>query len=383
MTDGTLTCEWDEIASGASEIVNISGTTDPADCGTVENTATVDASNLPVVDEEQPNYRIASNLSSTDSITVLCPDLLIEKTALADPINAGDQIGFTIEVTNNGLGSAYDVVVLDTLPSGIAWNVSDQTHCSITNGELRCEWDEIAAGGKATVTITGPTDAEDCGLVSNTATVDASNLPAATEENSANRESTDTVQINCSDLTIVKTGDQESVNAGDQLSFTITITNNGAGTAYDVVMTDVLPSQIGWDPVSDPACSVTNGTLTCEWDEIASGASETVTIVGHTDPEDCGVVENTATVDASNLEPYVDLVDEVSEPLSSTDSILVLCPDLEIEKVADQDSVNAGDKISFTITITNNGPGAAYDVVMTDALPANIDWDEDRTKPAR
>ncbi|MEZ4496768.1 MAG: hypothetical protein R2845_08330 [Thermomicrobiales bacterium] len=68
---------------------------------------------------------------------------------------------------------------------------------------------------------------------------------------SANRESTDTVQINCSDLTIVKTGDQESVNAGDQLSFTITITNNGAGTAYDVVMTDVLPSQIGWDPVSD------------------------------------------------------------------------------------------------------------------------------------
>ncbi|MEZ4496767.1 MAG: DUF11 domain-containing protein [Thermomicrobiales bacterium] len=87
------------------------------------------------------------------------------------------------------------------------------------------------------------------------------------------------------------------------------------------------------------------------------------------------MVENTATVDASNLEPYVDLVDEVSEPLSSTDSILVLCPDLEIEKVADQDSVNAGDKISFTITVTNNGPGAAYDVVMTDVLPANIDWD--------
>ncbi|MEZ4496770.1 MAG: hypothetical protein R2845_08340 [Thermomicrobiales bacterium] len=44
------------------------------------------------------------------------------------------------------------------------------------------------------------------------------------------------------------------------------------GTAYDVVMTDVLPANIDWDAVANPACSVTDGTLTCEWDEIASAA---------------------------------------------------------------------------------------------------------------
>ncbi|MEZ4496769.1 MAG: DUF11 domain-containing protein [Thermomicrobiales bacterium] len=101
-------------------------------------------------------------------------------------------------------------------------------------------------------------------------------------------------------------GDREGWRSGvgqrrRRISFTITITNNGPGTAYDVVMTDVLPANIDWDAVTDPACSVTNGTLTCEWDEIASGGSEIVNISGTTDPADCGTVENTATVDASNL----------------------------------------------------------------------------------
>ena len=45
----------------------------------------------------------------------------------------------------------------------------------------------------------------------------------------------------------------------------------------------------------------------------------------------------------------------------------VECPDLDIEKVAALavTTVNAGDQISFTITVTNNGPGDAYDVVVT------------------
>jgi uncharacterized repeat protein (TIGR01451 family) len=378
---GILNCTWDEIGPGESESVIITGTTDAADCGTVENTATVSASNL----EEEIGTQAEGDdpLSSTAEITVNCPNLTIVKMADADTINAGDQIGFEITVSNTGEGTAYDVVVTDTLPTGIVWS-EDSINCSISGGVLSCEWDEVTAGSTVSVNVTGMTDAADCGVVENTATVDASNLTALTEENAADRSSTDSVQVNCPDLEIEKVAGAETINAGDPISFTITVTNNGAGTAYDVVVTDQLPSGITWSDDSEENCEIVGGTLTCGWAELAgNGGSVTVTISGLTTAANCGVVENTATVDASNIALPARIAPasvEEENPLSSTADVTVNCPDLEIEKVAGAETINAGDPISFTITVTNNGEGDAYKVVISDDLPDGIAWTVDNTE---
>ena len=44
-----------------------------------------------------------------------------------------------------------------------------------------------------------------------------------------------------------KTADDETVDAADQVGFTITVANAGPGTAYDVVLTDTLPTNDGLD----------------------------------------------------------------------------------------------------------------------------------------
>ena len=91
---------------------------------------------------------------------------------------------------------------------------------------------------------------------------------------------------------------------------------------------------------------------------------------GTTDAQDCGVLLNTATVSASN-EPQ-------ENQGNNTDSadITVLCPSLNITKIADDQSVSAGDTVGYTITVTNNGPGTAKGVVLSDTLPTNagLDW---------
>ena len=84
LVDHALSCDFGDLppndgAPGGPDtrVITISGLTDPADCGTVPNTATVAASAQggTYVDSN------ASNNSSTANIVVQCPDVWVEKDA--------------------------------------------------------------------------------------------------------------------------------------------------------------------------------------------------------------------------------------------------------------------------------------------------------------
>ncbi len=99
-----------------------------------------------------------------------------------------------------------------------------------------------------------------CGVYDNpTATVSADNTPNASDEG----------KITCvkPDLSVSKTGNG-TVNAGENVEFTMITSNAGPGTAKAVTLTDTLPSGTagGWMIDSQPAgnpCSITGGTLNC------------------------------------------------------------------------------------------------------------------------
>ena len=147
------------------------GTTDAADCGIVPNTVIVDAPT-----SRTTPAATADNSASAD-VTVNCPDVQALKTADASPVNAGDPIGFTVTIKNNGTGTAYGATGSDTLPAGIAWTIDGAANgWSISlAGVLTFGPADLAAGASAVVHIVGTTDAADCGLVPNTVTVDATN----------------------------------------------------------------------------------------------------------------------------------------------------------------------------------------------------------------
>ncbi len=354
----TLAGQPVSVAAGASLTVHITASTSKTSCATYDNTASVSTSN--------------DGSDSDDATTqVLCPDVKVVKTADDESVNAGEKIGFTITMTNIGAGAAANVTLDDTLPSdaGLAWSIDGGTgagDCHISGGVLSCTFGTLAHNASTAVHISSPTTGETCGTIENTADVSASNEPASVLGNNTDSDSSDVL---CPDLTVLKTADKGTISAGDTAAFTIVVSNDGEGMAKGVTLTDTLPTGVDWSEDS-AACSITSGALSCSWDSLDSGASATIHVWGQTDAADCGVLHNTANVAATN-EAEADTDDNASSA-----QITVECPDLSATKTADASPVSAGSQIGFTITISNSdasGTGTAHDVALNDPLPAGAD----------
>ncbi len=277
----------------------------------------------------------------------------------AGPVSAGDSIGFDIIVTNTGTGTALNVAVNDPLPPGVNWSLGTVTGgatCAITGPVgtqvLACTKASLVAAGTFSAHISGTTDAADCGTVSNTASVTTSNDGSDT--------ATASVVVQCPDVTVVKTPDGGDVNAGSLATFTIVVSNLGPGIARNVTLTDKLPAGIDWSEDS-ASCSITGPVdtevLSCNFGDMASGATATVHVSGLTDAQDCGNIPNTATVGAANERAAQ------AGNNSDTGSIDVLCADIRLVKDANPvGPVSAGDPIGWDITVSNVGDGTAIDV---------------------
>src|SRR5439155_25753591 len=106
--------------------------------------------------------------------------------------------------------------------------------------------------------------------------------------------------------------------------------------------------------------------LTHNYAPLTSGAHKHVHIPPPTTAATCGTVSNTANVSTSN---------DGSD--SDSASVTVDCPNVNVLKTADQGTIDAGDTAAFTILVTNEGPGTAKHVTLTDTLPTGIVWSED------
>ncbi len=306
------------LAAGASLTEHITGLTSTADVGTLTNTATVNATNEPTADQNQ---------KASASITVSASDVTVAETADQATISAGSAAGFTITLTNTGTVAASGVTLSDPLPAGlgkdITWAVDTTTGNPsgfILSGAVGSQTlslpanTSLATGASLTVHITGLTTAADVGTLTNTATVNAANEPAADQ----NQKASASVTVNASDVTITETADHATISADGAAGYTITLTNTGAVAASGVTLSDALPAGLGKDitwsidtTTGNPSGFILSGAVGSQTlglpanTSLAAGASLTVHITGLTSTADVGTVSNTATVNAIN-EPTAD-----------------------------------------------------------------------------
>ncbi len=318
------------------------------------------------------------------------PKLSISKTADQSSVNAGDQLGFTVEVKNTGDGDATGVSLNDSLPtgsgSGVTWTIASDPHNAFqlgTNGghqTLQLKSSTLVAGADLTVHITAQTSASECSVYDNSATLSADNAasagPATAEE-----------VCHPANIHIVKTADAAQVSAGTPIGFTLTVYNDGSGAAKGVKVSDTLPINAGlsWSIASQGAgwassCAIANGSLLCGGANgvtipagtTQAGSTFTVHITSPTTaatgggcPGGSGKVDNTGTVTASN-----------GGPAEANASTCVGAPGIHIVKTADAPRVSAGAPIGFTLTVYNDGSGDATGVKLNDTLPINagLSW---------
>jgi uncharacterized repeat protein (TIGR01451 family) len=230
----------------------------------------------------------------------------------------------------------------------------------------------MASGATVSVHVTSPTAFASCGNYPNVATLSATNAPSL----SANASTT----VQCPNLSLTKTADAATVNAGDQIGFTITAQNAGPGIADSVTLSDPLPSGSGvsWSMSPDNgACTIT-GTpqvLNCSFGNMASGATQTVHLVSATSFASCKDYPNTASLSATN-----------APSLTASASITVQCPNSTLTKgerdlgpngttntsgafVTTISNAISGDVLEYQLVYTNSGDGAASNVTVTDVVP--------------
>ena len=108
--------------------------------------------------------------------------------------------------------------------------------------------------------------------------------------------------ILAADLDVIKEDGPDPVTVGRQLTYTLTVTNNGPSTATGVTLTDTLPQGVEFTSAT-PSQGTCIGTIvvTCDLGNLAVGESSDVSIVVTVNQE--GALVNTATVSANEADP--------------------------------------------------------------------------------
>jgi uncharacterized repeat protein (TIGR01451 family) len=105
------------------------------------------------------------------------------------------------------------------------------------------------------------------------------------------------------DLSITKTDSPDPVAVNHDLTYTLTITNNGPEAAAGVHIEDALPAGVTWKSTTPAAGGSCTGTTTvkCDFPSIGNGASKTVTIVVTPTATNADLA-NTATVTSASAD---------------------------------------------------------------------------------
>jgi len=292
-------------------------------------------------------------------------DLAITKTSTpATTVNAGQPFTYTLQVTNNGPAPATSVSVSDTLPAGVGFVDATGTGwtCSQTAGTVTCTMATLAVGAASPITIT-VTAPNDVALLSNTATVSS----ATTDPTPANNTSTVTLTVApVADLSITKTSAPAgTVNAGQNITYTLQVNNAGPSTATSVTVTDSIPASTQFVSAAGAGwtCSPAVGAVTCTMAVLPVGAASPITVIV-TAPNFATAITNTATVSSAATDP-APANNTATNTLTS-----VLNADLSIVKSASAATAFGGLNFTYTLAVSNLGPTSAPGVTVTDVLPA-------------
>ena len=325
----------------------------------------------PIVNEARVSNPVDTNPANDTSIdpSPVNPsaDLSIAKTVSSPTVAVGQNVTYTLTVENGGPSLSRNTAVTDTLPNGLTLVSVTPSQGSCSN-VIDCDLGDLAPGATATVTIVATATVAGAGqTVTNSAAVDGDQPDPDPTDN----EDGVPLDIGGVDLEIEKTIDDATPTAGQTISYTLVVGNNGPSDGTGIQVHDELPASLNAVSTNRSECVVTAPrTIDCAFPTLASGDTETI-VVTATVPasQPAGGLDNTASV--SGAEPDTD-------PTNNTDTVTAVVDqgaDLSITKTADVNPVSAGELLTYTLTIHNDGPSNASGVEIIDDLPAGVTFD--------
>ena len=312
---------WAEISSDDGNDIDSTPDTDPAD------------DNQPAAPGD-PTDDVTDNTAGDEDdhdpapVTVDAFDLALTKVYTSDTFGdatdgiaaVGADTTFTITVTNQGTADASNTQVTDFIPAGFVLN--DPTWTDNGDGTASTTIPLITAGSSAAVTIVLQIVDASAGVFENLAEISSDNGPDV--DSTPNSDPTDdgapvdnvtdntggdeddhdpapVTVVPVVDLALIKQLDEANttspVSPGDQVGFTITITNQGLTTVDSFSVIDFVDLTMwdAFDPAANPA-GVTGGDVALPFSWAAAGTDGLVTVAGNVAAGESVIIPVTLTI---------------------------------------------------------------------------------------
>ena len=302
---------------------------------------------------------VKTNNSASATETPQQADLALTKSVSNPTPNVGDIVTFTIQVSNHGPNTATNVSVSDLLPAGLTFvsgTPSQGTYVAATG---------IWTVGTVT-TATAPTLQIRATVVSSSTQTNTATIGQADQfdPNNANNSASASETPQQSDLAITKTVSNPTPNVGDTITFTVTLTNTGPNTATNVQVADVLPPGLTFVSATPSQGNYNSAAGLWTVGTVTAAVPQTLQILAT-------VVSSTTQTNVASISH----ADQFDPDVSDNNASAIETPqhaDLALAKSVSNATPNVGDTITFTLTLSNDGPNTATDVQVTDLLPAGL-----------
>ena len=310
---------------------------------------------------------------------------LIKRVNIETP-QPGDTISFQLTIFNESENIATGVEVEDVVPNGFEVIASSIGDGGRLNGNI-IRWDDLTIDGLSLMRITFNTvvlPVTEGRVYRNVAQIiraDQDDVDSSPDNDDGDQSEDDEdfadAMPEMSDVALSVTVSDLSPQVGGDITYTVTVSNEGTNQITQVEITDYLPVEYctNFRNISNSGIFLGDRIVWLElnlasgesidltFDATVSGRALGKTVINRVEVTDIAQTDIDSAPDNMDGEPIED--DEASVSFIVGDGIA----DLELLLDIDKLRVGPNELVEFTITVINHGPDPAFGVTVEDILP--------------